>query len=145
MVAMAWLERVLGTLWLTLARIPPPPDSSVFRVQAGQLILQRGNLRQVVDDDVRLVGMPCQIALVVGLSLIEALEPLFDSCGTKSYVEQSDTIFLFSPHNVFQAQWIFYSYHIEIFLLQRIRRCYFGNDLCAILSLGKTHLVEDEL
>jgi MoxR-like ATPase len=72
-------------------------------------------------------------------------EPLFDSCGTKSYVKQSDRIFLFSPHNVFQTQWIFYAYHIEIFLLQRIRRCYFGNDLCAILPLGKTHLVEDEL
>jgi len=72
-------------------------------------------------------------------------DPLFDSCGTKSYVKQSDTIFWFSPHNVFQTQWIFYAYHIEIFLLQRIRRCYFGNDLCAILPLGKTHLVEDEL
>jgi hypothetical protein len=52
-----------------------------------------------------------------------------------------NTFFWFSPHNGCETRWIFYSYHIEVFLLQWIRRCYFGNDLGTILALGKLHLV----
>ena len=43
---------------------------------------------------------------VQGNVMTPTFEPLFDSCGTKAYVKQSDRIFLFSPHNLFQTQWI---------------------------------------
>src|SRR3989440_12970902 len=56
-----------------------PPDGlkalkELLLVERGELLLQPSHLRQVVEDDVRLVGVAREIVLVILLRGIEALE-----------------------------------------------------------------------